>query len=448
MTEGDNKHLQQAAMADLLLLQQRLRAASGLCDLGHVLVNDTRKLIFYRTSILWLTGKSKGKVAAVSGIPQMVKDAPFTVWVRQLCRCVAKKAGSEIYLFSVKDVPGEIGSDWNEYLPAHAIWLPLVSPAGDRLGGLLLTSEKSWRNEETSFLKYWADTASYSINYLSRQKPRWLSALPSLRLTRVVVAVLALAALWLPLRLSALAPAEVVPGEPMVVRAPLDGVIDKVMVRPNQTVTKDMLLLRLDDTALRARFDVVQQELEIAKAEYRRAEQASVTDRAASAQIPLLKSRIDQRTAEAAYVRSLLDRIAIHAEMDGVAILPDSHELEGRPVKIGERIMVLANPAAAELEAWLAVGDSIPFSKGAQTDLFLNVAPETPYAARLRYVNYQAEISSQGILAFRVRADFSPSDTLPRIGRRGVAKIYSHKVPLYYYLFHRPYAALRQWLGL
>ena len=83
-----------------------------------------------------------------------------------------------------------------------------------------------------------------------------------------------------------------------------------------------------------------------------------------------------------------------------------------------------------------------------KTDLFLNVAPETPYAARLRYVNYQAEISSQGILAFRVRADFPPSAPLPRIGRRGVAKIYSHKVPLYYYLFRRPYSALRQWLGL
>ncbi|NNL77471.1 MAG: secretion protein HylD, partial [Desulfobacterales bacterium] len=102
-------------------MQQRLRSVAGLSDLGHVLVNDSGKLVDYRTSILWLSGKSKGSVAAVSGIPQTVKDAPFTVWVRQLCRYAEKKAVQEPFCFSANDVPGEIACDWREYLPAHAI---------------------------------------------------------------------------------------------------------------------------------------------------------------------------------------------------------------------------------------------------------------------------------------------------------------------------------------
>jgi hypothetical protein len=162
----------------------------------------------------------------------------------------------------------------------------------------------------------------------------------------------------------------------------------------------------------------------------------------------MLAARIQQRTAEVAYIESLLKRIAIHADQAGIAIIHDAYELEGKPVKLGERLLTIAKPNQAELEMWLAIGDSISLAEHAEIELFLNVSPETPYPAVLRYVNFQAEMSPEGVFAFRTRADFLETAQMPRIGLRGTAKIYGEQVPLYYYLFRRPFAAARQWLGL
>lgn len=48
--------------------------------------------------------------------------------------------------------------------------------------------------------------------------------------------------LCLPVRLTVLAPGELVPARPAVIRAPLEGVIDTFHVQPNQAVKKDQPL--------------------------------------------------------------------------------------------------------------------------------------------------------------------------------------------------------------
>jgi hypothetical protein len=146
-------------------------------------------------------------------------------------------------------------------------------------------------------------------------------------------------------------------------------------------------------------------------------------------------------------VRTLLKRSQIRAPKDGIVIMQDVYELEGKPIKLGERLLTLAQPNQAEIEIWLAVGDSIELSEQAEIELFLNVNPETPYLSQLRYVNFQAEMSPEGIFAFRTRADFIAGENIPRIGLRGTAKLYGQSEPLYYYLFRRPWASVRQWLG-
>ena len=72
----------------------------------------------------------------------------------------------------------------------------------------------------------------------------------------VAVAVLVFGAMWIPVRQSVLAPAEIVPLEPTVVRAPLDGVVERIVVQPNQDVAAGEVLLTLDPTQIRNRLDV------------------------------------------------------------------------------------------------------------------------------------------------------------------------------------------------
>ena len=436
------------SVADLLLLQQRLRGASSLAELAALVVNDTRVLFPYWSAVFW----HHGKVEAVSGLHEPARQSSFIMWVSELLHHSQKKNPHAPVLLTAGASPKNLQARWAEYFPNEVLWLPFINPEepdGDPIGGLLLARDVVWKPEEQRLLAHWTEAVAYSLQAVSRRRKRLFAKLGKRERmwTAGVAIILFFAAMWFPVRMSVLAPGEVVPRKPSVVRAQIDGVIDKVFVKPSQEVKAGDVLVRLDATALKARLDNVVQGLEIARAERLRAEQASVTDRKASAQLPLFQAKIKKQTAEVAYVQSLLNRIEVRAEQDGVAIVPDAGDLEGLPVKIGQRMLTLANPKEADLEAWLPVGDSLRLPLGSAMEFYLNIDPTSPVDATLRHIDYQAQMSPEGLLAFRVRADFT-DDTMPRIGWRGTAKLYGEEVPLYYYLFRRPVAAARQWFGL
>jgi len=438
-----------SALADLLLLQQQLRQRINLKELGYFLVNDSQKITPYQIGVFYRHFQGLQTIEAISGIPNPVKEAPFYIWMAAVCKALAEKPFTEPTVINRQELKAVLVAQWDDFLPLQVIWLPLLTADGETLGGLLFARTTVWRIEELRILQYWGGAVAHAVELVSHKKKPWFAYLKQIKTAVWVGVALALVLIaFIPVSISVLAQAEVVPKNPLIVRAPLEGVIDKVYAKPNTRVAKQALLLTLDDTPLKSRLDVAQQELEIAKAEYRRSEQASVLDAKSATEMPMLSARITQRSAEVAYVESLLKRILIRANQAGIVIIHDAYELEGKPVKLGERLLTIAQPKQAEVEMWLGIADSIALPDNAKVDLFLNVSPETPYSATLRYVNFQAEMSPEGLFAFRARADFSPNTPLPRIGLRGTAKIYGAQVPLYYYIFRRPYAAARQWLGL
>ncbi len=436
-------------IAEILLFQRKLQKSTSVSELGRILVNDIGKLVPNRTAVLWLKKGTSGKVEAISGIPEPVKSASFTVWVNRICAYMVDNLQEKYQVLHPDIFLEEIAADWKEYLPADVIWLPLVTSDSQITGGLLLARDTSWQAAELSLLEFLSEFIAHTIDYLKIRKVNLLDRFSNcrIRLWLVSLTILVLV-LTIPVSISVLAPAEVVPKDPVIIRSRMDGVIDNLHVLPNQEVNKGDLLFDLDNTRLLARLDVARQELKIANAEYRQAEQAAVSDRKASSQLSILKSRIQQRETEVTYVKSLQDRISVTAEQKGIAIFNDAQELRGKPVKIGEKILVLAHPESPEIEFWLPVNESLQLPENAEVNLFLNVQPEKGFSATLRYINYQAEVNPEGILAFRGRADLNSMEGVPRIGWRGVARITGNRVSLFYYLFRRPYAASRQWLGI
>jgi hypothetical protein len=444
--ENNTQHRQ---VTDLLLLQQQLRNTASLTELGYFLVNDTKKIAPYQVAVLQFEFSGKAKIAAISGLPKPSENTPFSSWFGRFYEEVKAIYQSEASLVRAEHLSPEICREWQDYLPAEIIYLPLCMNMGSEFAGaLILARNNDWREEELGVLKYWQTAIAYTVDFLRFNKRSLFTRIKSLKTIIWLFLSLGFGLLmFLPVSMSVMAPVEIVPKNPIIIRAPFDGVIGKIHIQPNQLVNEGDLLLTLDDAALNARLDVAQQELEIAKAEYRRAEQASVFDRKVSSNMPTLKARIEQRQSEAAYVRSLLKRIVIHAEQSGIVMIPDIHEIEGKPVVLGEKILTLANTQMAEGEIWLAVSDSITLPAQSKVEIFLNIHPETPYLAKMEYENYQAELSPEGILAFRTRVAIV-SKSIPRIGLRGTAKLYGEKVPLFYYIFRRPFAVARQWIGL
>ncbi len=448
----DPRERQVRAMADLLLLQKQAREAGSVEELGHLLVNDTAAMIDYRSAVLWLrTGPSGSRIAAISGLPEPNAEAPFSRWadnvLRELALDTTRIAPGTV---TAADIDGPLAAEWPSYLPANGLWAPLRFN-DTHFGGLLLARDRSFGDAEARLIGQWSDAAAHALDALQRRRRKRIGGLLNSgrrKIAAAVIAIALIAAMALPVRLSVLAPAEVVGNQAAVVRAPLNGVIDRVLVTGNQAVEQGQPLITLDPTEIETRLQVARQSLEIAEAEHRQATQAAFADPSARALVGVLARRIDQSRAELAYVESLRDRLTVTAPRDGIAVLPDARALIGSPVDLGARILEIADPDDPSLEIWLPAGDGLVLSTGAPIDFFLNTAPEAPIPATLTRTAFRASPSPTGTLAFRLEGGFTETADKPRIGLRGVAKLYGEPVALGYLLLRRPLAAIRQWLGV
>ena len=243
-----------------------------------------------------------------------------------------------------------------------------------------------------------------------------------------------------------LAPGELVPARPAVIRAPLEGVIDTFHVQPNQAVKKDQPLFGFDEALIQSRLEVSRQALATAEAEYRQAAQQALTDARSKSQLALLTGKIEEKRAEAAFLAEQLQRARVLAPQDGIALFDDPAEWIGKPVAVGERIMRIASPGDVEVEAWVPLADAIPLAEQAGVSLYLNASPLAPVEARLRYLAHDAVERPDGNYAYRLRATLI-EPTGHRVGLKGTARLQGRWVPLAYWMLRRPLASVRAAVG-
>ena len=163
--------------------------------------------------------------------------------------------------------------------------------------------------------------------------------------------------LAMPVPLSVLAPGELVPAHPTVVRAPLEGVVDVFHVKSNQVVHQGDPLFGFDEALIQSRAEVARQTLATAEVEYRQTSQQALSDARVRPQIAVLVGKIEEKRAELTYLREQRKRSQVMAPQDGMVLIDDPNEWIGRPVSVGERILRIAAPGDVELEAWLPLAD-------------------------------------------------------------------------------------------
>lgn len=428
------------AFAQFIAVERLARQADSVERLAFAMVNDSQALFGFRHAALLIAGK----VRALTGVSVVEPNAPFVAFI--------ERAHGELQRQGLLEGAGPLDNarldeqtrqDQRELSLPQAFWLPLRDRQGVRFGGLWLAREQPWNGAEQALLASLGETYAHAWCALQPRLPlrlRW----PKRRIAMCLGAAALL--LLLPLRQSALAPAEVVPRGGLVIAAPLDGVIAQVVVRPSQAVKRGDLLVRFDATTLKAQADVAERALAVAEAELKANSQRAFQDAESAARLDLLAARVEQKRAERDYARDLLQRSEVRAEQDGVAVFADAERWTGKPVRTGERLMEIADPNSAELRIELPAGNVMQLENGAQVELFLDNQPLTSVPARLQRIGYEAEPVPAGGLAYRLVAGFEEAP--PRIGLRGTAKLYGSRVALGYYLLRRPLTALRQTLGL
>lgn len=442
----------------LLELERMARKAEDAAALRYLMVNETGSLVPCRQAVWWEAQSER--VAALSGVSMPERNAPFVAWLERLLdvirlRADGDRSGGERppMALTAADLPEEIAADWASWLPAHLLAVPLSSPGGSLSGILLLSRATPFAEHETTLLAMLAEAYGHALSALQPKagmRPSLAMARAFLkdrkRLRWIAGALLALA--FFPVRISALAPAEVSARNPWVVRAPLDGVVRRIEIPPNTKVQEGQKIVSMDRTSLENILAVTRQSRMVAEAEYRRAAQQAVFSRDNMSEMSILRAKVSRLRAEEAYAEEQLGRTEISAEKSGVAVYTDQDEWSGRPVRTGERILSITDPAEAKLDIWMPADDAISLEPGAEVVLFLSTNPIRPVRCRLEYASYAPEIRPDGSIAYNLEAGFLDPEKLPRIGLKGTAKVYGGHVALSYYLLRKPLAALRRWTGV
>ena len=434
----------------LLILLQLEAAARRILEaeaLPFFIVNETRRLLNYRQAILFnKPANQPWQVLTLSSLAVVDRHTPMLQWLeRALNHFYNPYAEPPVQRFQANLASPDIAQDWAEFSLPYVSWCPLRAPNGELLGGLWLARETPWEDHELTLLSRLAET--YAHAWQAIPKPRRTAFFKQNWFRYLAIGLVV--SLLIPVRMSVLAPVEVIPLQPEIISAPLDGVIANITVQPNAAVQTGEVLLQFEDTVLRNDLAIAEKSLAVAEAEHLRAMQAAFLDEKNKADVTLLKARVELARAELEFARDKLARIELKTNQAGIAIFHDTADWIGKPVKTGERIMEIANPEQMALRINLPIKEAILLTPDAEVRAFFDADPLHPVTAAISNASYQAEVLPGDLLAYRLDATIASTQATQhlRIGWQGTAKVYAEQVPLFYYVFRRPLSALRQYLG-
>jgi hypothetical protein len=429
-------------LSSALLLEQSLRTKTRFSELCHALVNDTAQLHGHELAFLLVARMGGYRLVAATAVADPDRSGPLGQWLEKTIAAVQppNSAGAP----HCPDLPWP-ADDWAAALPRHALLLPLPKPGGHGNAGiLLLLRSQPWPDSDRLLAEPLAGCYGHALWALHGHLPDF-GALNRRRAAGIAAAIV-LAAL-VPVRLDTLAPAEVAPVDPIVVTAPFDGIVADVPVRPYQAVKRGDPLVLFDTQELAMKRDVALRSLDVAEAELSSLRNQSFLDMDSKAKVAVAEQKVALERENAAYAQQRYERHRLTAASDGVVAYDDRFNWRGKPVQTGQAIMTLAKPGHTELHIDLPVGGLIPTHEGADVKLFLDMDPSSAVPAKLHRLGVEARPSAAGGLAYRYVAVVENGGAGLQLGAHGTAKIYGERVTLAYYLFRRPLAALRQFIG-
>ena len=143
-----------------------------------------------------------------------------------------------------------------------------------------------------------------------------------------------------------------------------------------------------------------------------------------------------------------MSRTDVRSPKSGIILFDNREDWEGRPVQIGEKVMLLADPKKTRLEIEIPIDDALIVEPGAEVRFFLAVRPSEPVHATLINVSYSPKVLNNQKAVFIGEAEFLSGSKPLRLGLTGTAKIIGPSEPLYFILMRKPLSAMRRFFGI
>jgi hypothetical protein len=442
--EGPDPRLK--ALTLLLQVEQEARKAETREALSFVFVNDVRSVLAARQVVFWAFDDfGRHQVRRVSNVSDVDPASATVLACQEMARWLsATEEARKPSAFTRSDLPESLRSAYPEEIDGFFLHLPLVSPRGGLPGGLLLRHDAPWNEGHLMLAGLLGDTFAHAWQALEPPR-RTRTVLAHLRKHRLKYVAGAVVLLLLPLRQYVLAPAEVVPIDPVVVAAPLPGVIREVLVAPNQGVKAGDVLFVYEDTELVNRVAAAERAYEVAEAEYLKNAQEAFSCDPCRGRMVQAQAAMARERSQVEWARMQQELGVVKASLDGVVVFSDASDWAGRPVSVGEKVMLLADEERVRLRIALPIEDAIATERNTPVVFYPNVSPLSTYDCRVEQTAYEATPQADNTVAYVLYASLEEPGA--RLGWRGTAKVYGDRAPLAYQILRKPLGWLRRATG-
>ena len=449
-----------ASALRLLAFEQEIHQLGSLAELKRHIVQQLRSMIQYEQAFLFEKKRatSSPHISQISDLDEFDRQAPL----HQGLTALVKKKADDLQTQST-----DIGrvADWVpdpkalhpglvEYPYAYVAFIPLIDPVKDQKGTkaaqqwIVLFRNEAFKEREQLLLNRLAGMYAYAWQRWTKSKahaPLW-------RTKRFALVSLAVAAgiLAIPVPLSVLSQARVIPNEPFVLTAPFSGVIKEISVEPNQLVNQGQNLLSFEDLALKNDVDTTEKELSVAEARYNRYNATVFTDPKSAHELPLSQAEYELANVRYQFAQAQWQQSQVASPIDGLVLYSGKKDWEGKAVQVGEQILKVANPDQIAYEIDMPVKAAIQLKEGDTVQLFFDSSPLGGTDGTIIQINHTPHTTAQQTMAYRVVALPNPAEAseLPHIGSLGTARLLGKEVPLAYQLLRRPISFVRQTLGI
>lgn len=410
-----------------------------------LMLNDTLRVVKYNRAGLWSISNKNPDLLGLSGHTTINKQTKFVKSWSDIIRSIEDPGLSQQIPMTKWRIESEDGTS-NPELPNNVLWLPILVKGNNYLGLWLERNfGQIWKEDEIEILNFLMQNYAAAWEKFDRR------GLPEINIKHpllyaLIAATSLLGFIQIPLPISA--PCEIVPLSPVMITAPLEGIINEIKVDPGQHVSNGEILFDYDKQQPLQELYVARNQVEVIRAELKRSNALAFRDKKALEQIGILKERLNKEKSQlelAEYRANLLD---VKSPISGTVIMDKPDEWRGNPVHIGEKIMMISEPSQTKIRIWIPENDNISITETKPIKIILNVMPENTFHANLTYISTYSALDEKSVPSFLAEAQWNDVPQNIKPGLKGTAILYGENVSIFYWVLRRPWTYIRNVLAL
>jgi biotin carboxyl carrier protein len=329
-------------------------------------------------------------------------------------------------------------------LHAAAAWaVPMRSAAGGPVGALVCFAPALPDAPEA--LQPAADVAGTALDAHRRAHrgpaAAWRRLGPQRRKVIGAAILVLVAAMFVPVPHTLVAPTVIEPESRRYVSAPFEAILGETRVRPGDRVREGDVLAVLDGRVI---------ELELAQLAAEREKAARTRDVALaqgdSAQIQIAGLEVARIDARAKLLASRRDQLEIRSPVEGVVVQGELAREQGSPVQVGQRLFEIAPLGRMIAELYLPATDIPHFRDGMTATVTIAGLGGREWTQPVERLHPRA-VLHENRSAFVAELALDNPDALLKPGMRGEAHLAAGRRALGWVLFHRAWERVLTWLS-